>query len=86
MLSLEQKHQVERITNALGNNLARALIFFSIAWFFLTVGVYTFYALSPLGIASLAIGVICLIISLINFARYGIDTNKARKQLQNQKL
>ncbi len=81
---LRQKHQTERITGTLQRDLARALIFFSIAWFFLTVGVYTFYALSVIGIASLVIGLICLIISLVNFFRYGLDSRKARIQLQKQ--
>ncbi len=82
---LRQKHQNERIAGKLQRDLARALIFFSIAWFFLTVGVYTFYALSVVGIVSLVIGLICLIVSLVNFFRYGLDSRKARAELQNQK-
>jgi membrane-bound ClpP family serine protease len=82
-LSLQQQHEVQRVTSKLQVCLARALIFFSIAWFFLTVGVYTFYALSAIGIGSLVIGVICLIISIINFVRYGLGSRKGRAELRN---
>ncbi|HEY4387932.1 MAG TPA: hypothetical protein VGN34_26080 [Ktedonobacteraceae bacterium] len=56
-----------------------ALIFLSIAWFCLTVGVFTFNPTGPIGIFFLCVGLPCIAISIFYFIRYA----QTSKQIKN---
>jgi hypothetical protein len=56
-----------------------ALIFFSIAWFCLTVGVFTINPVGPVGIFFLCVGLPCVAISIFYFVRYALISKKIKE-------
>jgi hypothetical protein len=56
-----------------------ALIFFSIAWFCLTVGVFTINPIGPTGIFFLCVGLPCVAISIFYFVRYALISRKIKE-------
>ena len=56
-----------------------ALIFFSIAWFCLTVGVFTINPVGPIGIFFLCVGLLCAGISIFYFVRYALISKKIKE-------
>jgi hypothetical protein len=62
-----------------------ALIFFSFAWAFLTIGVFTFNPLGPGGIFFLCLGLPCVALSISYFVRYW-RTSKKIKRIQQENL
>jgi hypothetical protein len=76
--------QAEALVQRMNKYIARALIFFSTAWFFLTVGVFTVNPVGPSGIASLCIGLPCAIIGIFYFIRYGLISRKIYHLLSEQ--
>jgi hypothetical protein len=55
-----------------------ALVFFSIAWFCLTVGVFTINPVGPIGIFFLCVGLPCVAISILYFVRYALISKKIK--------
>ena len=56
-----------------------ALLFFSGAWFCLTVGVFTINPVGPSGIFFLCVGLPCVAISIVYFVRYALISKKIKK-------
>ncbi|GLV56800.1 hypothetical protein KDH_36390 [Dictyobacter sp. S3.2.2.5] len=74
----------EELTRQMEGALAKALIFLSIAWFFLTVGVFTVNPVGPVGIFSLCVGIPCVIICITYFIRYERFTLKILRQRKDR--
>jgi uncharacterized RDD family membrane protein YckC len=75
------RYEIETLTKRFVHQLTMGLIFFSVAWFFLTVGVFTFNPIGPIGLTSLSIGLLCLLTSIIYIIRYALTSNKVQKLL-----
>lgn len=71
--------QVETMTKTMIQYSTLALIFFSIAWFCLTVGVFTINPVGPTGIFFLCVGLLCVAISILYFARYALISKKIKE-------
>lgn len=71
--------QVETMTKTIIQYSTLALIFFSIAWFCLTVGVFTINPVGPTGIFFLCVGLLCVAISILYFARYALISKKIKE-------
>lgn len=56
-----------------------SLIYFSIAWFCLTVGVFTINPVSPIGIFFLCVGLLCAAISIFYLVRYALISKKVKE-------
>jgi 1,4-dihydroxy-2-naphthoate octaprenyltransferase len=59
-----------------------SLIFFSIAWFCLTVGVFTINPISPIGIFFLCVGLLCVAISIFYLVHYALISKKVKEASQ----
>ena len=70
--------QVETMTKKMVHYSVVALIFFSIAWFCLTVGVFTVNPVGPIGIFFLCVGLPCVAISISYFVRYALISKKIK--------
>lgn len=64
--------QMEALVKQMLHNVIRALIFFSLAWALLTIGVFTFNPIGPGGIFFLCLGIPCTGVSIFYFVRYGL--------------
>ena len=64
--------QQEQAVQKSDRSLVRMLMFFSIAWFFLTAGTFTFNPLTAFGLTSLSIGLLCLLLSIGFLVRYAL--------------
>jgi hypothetical protein len=73
-----RSEQPARQINKMNHCLAVALVFFSIAWFCLTVGVFTVNPVGPGGIFFLCVGLLCVAISIFNFVRYARVSKKIK--------
>ena len=71
--------QVEIMTKKMIHYSTVALIFFSIAWFCLTVGVFTINPVGPTGIFFLCVGLPCVAISIFYFVRYALISKKIKE-------
>ena len=76
--------QVEAMVQTMRSFLVRALIFFSLAWFCLTVGVFTANPVSPIGLFFLSIGLVILAISIVYLVRYRNASEWVRKAVERQ--
>ncbi len=78
-MSTESKaEQVETMTKTMIHYSTVALIFFSVAWFCLTAGVFTINPVGPTGIFFLCVGLPCVAISIFYFARYALISKKIK--------
>lgn len=75
MMSKQSNAQIEKMDHY----LTVALIFFSIAWFCLTVGVFTINPVGPTGIFFLCVGLPCVAISIFYFVRYARISKKIKE-------
>ena len=71
--------QIETMTRKTVHYTTVALIFFSIAWFCLTVGVFTVNPVGPIGIFFLCIGLPCVVVSNFYFVRYALTSKKIKE-------
>jgi hypothetical protein len=81
MSSKSVAQEIRPLTKRMVQYLSRALIFFTLAWAFLTIGVFTFNPVGPGGIFFLCIGLPCVAISIFYFVRYWLISKKIRKLL-----
>ena len=70
--------QVESMMKKMVHYSTFALIFFSLAWFCLTVGVFTVNPVGPIGIFFLCVGLPCVAISILYFVRYALVSKKIK--------
>lgn len=77
-------NHIESIVQNMMSFLREALIFFSLSWFCLTVGVFTTNPISPVGIFFLCIGLIFLAISIVDLIRYRNASMRVRKAMERQ--
>lgn len=84
MSQLLVSNHIESIVQNMMSFLKKALIFFSLAWFCLTVGVFTAYPVSSIGIFFLCIGLIFLVISIVYLVRYRNASMRVRKAMERQ--
>ena len=78
-MSTESKaEQVETMTKRMIHYSTVALIVFSVAWFCLTVGVFTVNPVGPIGIFFLCVGLPCVVISIFYFVRYALISKKIK--------
>lgn len=75
--------QVETLTKKMVHYSVVALIFFSIAWFCLTVGVFTINPVGPVGIFFLCVGLSCVAISIFYFVRYALISKKIKEAIHS---
>jgi hypothetical protein len=73
-----QSEQVAAMMRRMVHFSTVALVFFSIAWFCLTVGVFTVNPVGPVGIFFLCVGLPCVAISIFNFVRYALISKKIK--------
>ncbi|MBV9258773.1 MAG: hypothetical protein JO215_12235 [Ktedonobacteraceae bacterium] len=78
MSSDTRSEQVEEMKKTMIRYSTTALIFFSVAWFCLTVGVFTVNPVGPIGIFFLCIGLPCVAISILYFVRYALISKKIK--------
>ncbi len=74
--------QIATMTNKMVHYSMFALIFFSAAWFCLTVGVFTINPVGPTGIFFLCVGLPCVAISISYFVRYASISKKIKEASQ----
>jgi hypothetical protein len=79
MSTYTHSQEIATLTRRFVHQITVALIFFSAAWFFLTVGVFTFNPVSPAGLTSLSIGLLCWLVSMIYFILYALTSGLVRK-------
>jgi 4-amino-4-deoxy-L-arabinose transferase-like glycosyltransferase len=75
--------KIEQLTKRLTRQITLALILFSLAWFVLAVGIFTFYPLSIPGYICLGVGLVFMITDIVYFIRYARTSREVRK-LQEQ--
>lgn len=63
---------------------SRALIFLSVAWACLTIGVFTVYPTGPVGIFFLCVGIPCMFISIGHFIRHRVHSQRAKRLILQQ--
>ena len=73
--------EIEPLTRRMVHFSSLALIFFTLAWAFLTIGVFTFNPVGPGGIFFLCIGLPCVAISILYFVRYWRVSRQIKKRL-----
>lgn len=78
MSSRTKSEQVEALTKRMVHFSTLALVFFSLAWFCLTVGVFTVNPVGPIGIFFLCVGLPCVAISILYFVRYALISKKIK--------
>lgn len=78
MSTQTQSEQVITMTKRMIHFSTVALVFFSIAWFCLTVGVFTVNPVGPVGIFFLCVGLPCVAISIYYFVRYALISKKIK--------
>lgn len=78
MSTQTQSEQVIAMTKRMIHFSTVALVFFSIAWFCLTVGVFTVNPVGPVGIFFLCVGLPCVAISIYYFVRYALISKKIK--------
>lgn len=71
--------QIETMMKTMVHYSTVALIFFSVAWFCLTVGVFTVNPVGPIGIFFLCVGLPCVAISIFYFVRYALISKKIKE-------
>lgn len=71
--------QIEDLMKKMVHYSTVALIFFSVAWFCLTVGVFTVNPVGPIGIFFLCVGLPCVAISIAYFVRYALISKKIKE-------
>lgn len=79
MSSETKSEQVEALTKRMVHFSTLALVFFSLAWFCLTVGVFTVNPVGPIGIFFLCVGLPCVAISNLYFVRYALISKKIKE-------
>ncbi|HLL79361.1 MAG TPA: hypothetical protein VKT25_07680, partial [Ktedonobacteraceae bacterium] len=75
--------RVELLMKRMVHVSTMALIFFSIAWFCLTVGVFTVNPIGPVGIFFLCVGLPCVAISIFYFVRYALISRKIKDAMES---
>lgn len=75
----QQSRQVEEMMQRMVHYLTVALVVFSLAWFCLTVGVFTVNPVGPVGIFFMCVGFPCVAISIFYFIRYGLISRKIQE-------
>ncbi|MDQ2902675.1 MAG: hypothetical protein ABI456_09760 [Ktedonobacteraceae bacterium] len=78
-MSTNTSEQGETMMKKMVHYSTVALIFFSVAWFCLTVGVFTINPVGPTGIFFLCVGLPCVGISIFYFVRYALISKKIKE-------
>lgn len=82
MSTPSSSREVEKLVGRMVQFSTRALIFLTLAWAFLTIGVFTFNPVGPVGLACLGIGLLCVAISIVFFIRYWSISKKIKRLIQ----
>jgi hypothetical protein len=79
-VSLQIEEEIRRMVRC----SSRALIFLSVAWACLTIGVFTVYPTGPVGIFFLCVGIPCMFISIGYFICHWLHSQRAKRLILQQ--